>query len=94
MDTATNSHDNAKIPEFCCTADYLDDFTHVLAEKVASETFHVEMKEKNHVLSAAGILFRINRECLKRFSNEVLHFLYSSVLTSSEYTNELLTLIE
>lgn len=73
---------------------YLDDCTDVPAEKVADETFNVKIKKQNQVVSAAGILLCVGRECSTHFFGEALHFMHSSVLTSSEYIKDLWALKE
>lgn len=72
----------------------MNDCTDVPAEDVSCATFNVEMKKQNHVAIVAGFLLEISGECSKPFSKKVLDFLHSSLLESSEYTNELPTLTE
>lgn len=74
-----------------CTVDYLDECVHAPVEEVPTETFNVETKMQNHVVSAVKILLRISTECPKRFSKEVLGFLHLSVLLSFHCINDLLT---
>lgn len=72
-------------------ADYLDDYTDIPADQVASETFNDEKKNQDRVLSATTILLQIDREFSKRFLEEVFQILHWAVLTSSYYMNELST---
>lgn len=93
-DTVTNSNENAELPAVSYMEDNCDDCFDVPAEEEASEAFIDETEKQKQIVSAAEILLRIRRECSKRFLEEVLHFLHSLVLTSSDYINELPTLRE
>lgn len=42
---------------------YLDDFTNIPVDDVAIKTVHLEMEKQNIVMSVAGIILRINRDC-------------------------------
>lgn len=92
--TVNNSHENAELPEFFCMADYMNDCTDSPVEEGILEAFNVEVEKQNHVVSAAGTILRICKECSNRFLEEGLHFLHSSGTTSSDYIIELPTLKE
>lgn len=83
-DSITNSQENGELPEVFCMPDYFDERIDVQAEEVPSEIFNVKMNKKNHVGSAAEVLLRISRDCLKNVLEEILHFLQTSILTSSD----------
>lgn len=72
----------------------MDECIDVPAEKVSSAPFKVGSNKQNNEVSAAEILLQTSRDCLKRFLQEVLHFLTSLVLTYYVYINELLALTE
>lgn len=90
-DTFTNSPENAQLPEVFYTADHLDKCIYVQAEEVPGESFNVETNKQKNVVSSAEVLSRPSRQCSKRFLEEVLLSLHSSVLKFFYYINELLT---
>lgn len=56
MGSVTDSHENAKLPEVSCIADYLDKRIDEPEEQVSSEIFNIETEIQNHVLRTTGPL--------------------------------------
>lgn len=80
MESVTNSHETARLPNISYMADYLDERFAEPAEKVPSKNFNVDTEKQNYVLNTAGALLRISEEFPKKFPEEVFRFLHSSVL--------------